>query len=94
MPYNHHHQQQQFIPFAQSNGYQLAAIPHQQVQVQVSQPYSYVTSAPTDAGKVSSIKINLRHFSFHISCLTIDWTYTNEQCSDEQCISSTTTNFQ
>lgn len=51
MPYNQH--QQQFIPIAQANGYQLAAIPHQQVQV--SQPYSYVTSAQSEAGKVVSI---------------------------------------
>lgn len=47
VPYNH---QQQIIPIAHANGYQLAAIPHQQVQI--SQPYSYVTSAPSEAGKV------------------------------------------
>ncbi|KAJ6634607.1 hypothetical protein Bhyg_13182, partial [Pseudolycoriella hygida] len=47
VPYNN---QQHIMPISQTNGYQLAAIPHQQVQV--SQPYSYVTSAPNEAGKV------------------------------------------
>lgn len=58
VPYNH---QQQIIPIAHANGYQFAAIPHQQVQV--SQPYSYVTSAPNEAGKVNFL-INLQFVLF------------------------------
>ncbi|XP_037038359.1 uncharacterized protein LOC119075892 [Bradysia coprophila] len=46
VPYSNNHQQQIVqIP----NGYQLAAYSHQPVQI--SQPYSYVTSAPNEAGK-------------------------------------------
>lgn len=72
MPYNH---QQQIIPIAHANGYQFAAIPHQQVQV--SQPYSYVTSAPSDAGKVISIKIVYDTFVFKLNSLSIiDCAYT------------------
>lgn len=65
VPYNH---QQQIIPIAHANGYngyQLAAIPHQQVQI--SQPYSYVTSATSETGKVIC---NTNDFHFSSDTLT------------------------